>query len=332
MPPRTPCLLVLLCSLWACTPSSKTEPGAEVSIPTDDTAAPGSTDEGGADSAAPEDSGLPEHCDTAEPSPPTKSPKRGLAYDLLDEGDLGAISSEVSWWYNWYFQSNVAEGFEARHQMQFIPMLWGYNAESDYVALESWLLEHSDVNDILVMNEPNLVDQANMTPEMAVDYWLRAEQFQTEMFTTHGRTIRLVGPAMTWGTMVGYADPVVWLDAFYAAFNAAHGRDPIIDALAFHWYDYGLDDQLSRLESFAKPFWVTEMANWHTEEGWTIDTPEKQIETMADMVGICESRADVERYAWFIGRWAPDPHHTSIFSEGPGELTALGTAYLAQPW
>jgi hypothetical protein len=255
-----------------------------------------------------------------------------LAYDLLDEGDLGAISSEVSWWYNWYFQSDVAEGFEARHQMQFIPMLWGYNAESDYVALESWLLEHSDVNDILVMNEPNLVDQANMTPEMAVDYWLRAEQFQAEMFTTHGRTIRLVGPAMTWGTMVGYADPVVWLDAFYAAFNAAHGRDPIIDALAFHWYDYGLDDQLSRLESFAKPFWVTEMANWHTEEGWTIDTPEKQIETMADMVGICESRADVERYAWFIGRWAPDPHHTSIFSEGPGELTALGTAYLAQPW
>jgi hypothetical protein len=53
---------------------------------------------------------------------------------------------------------------------------------------------------------------------------------------------------------------------------------------------------------------------------------------MKDMVAICERRADVERYAWFMGRWSPDPHHTSIFAEGSGELTALGEAYLTEPW
>jgi hypothetical protein len=156
--------------------------------------------------------------------------------------------------------------------------------------------------------------------------------FQDRMRTAHGRDILLVGPAVTWGTMPGYADPVAWMDAFYSAFEASEGREPRIDRLAFHWYDYGLDEQLTRLEKYGKPFWATEMANWHTEPGWTIDTPEKQLQTMKDMVAICERRADVERYAWFMGRWSPDPHHTSIFAEGSGELTALGEAYLTEPW
>ena len=89
--------------------------------------------------------------------------------------------------------------------------------------------------------------------------------------------------------MPGFGDPIVWMDAFYAAFNV-EGRDPVIDALAFHWYDYGLDEQLSRLEVYGKPFWVTEMANWHTEPGWTIDTPEKQINEMVSMVEVRERR------------------------------------------
>ena len=274
----------------------------------------------------------PESEDTGSDPPLVKSPKRGLSYNLLDTHDFAAISAGVSWWYNWYFRSDAPADHESAHHMQFVPMLWGHNSESDYVELESWMLDHPDVNDLLLMNEPNLVEQANITPTEAVAHWLRYEQFQADMLTDHGRSIRLIGPAITWGTMPGYEDPVVWLDAFYEAFRASEGRDPIIDALAFHWYDYGLDGQLTRLEGYGKDFWVTEMANWHTEVGWTIDTPEKQIDAMIDMVDICETRTDVERYAWFIGRWDPDPHYTSIFGDAPGELTALGSAYLDQPW
>ena len=142
----------------------------------------------------------------------------------------------------------------------------------------------------------------------------------------------MVGPAITWGTMAGFEDPVVWMDAFYEAFMATEGREPRIDALAFHWYDYGLDGQLTNLEKYGKTFWVTEMANWHTEAFWVIDTPEKQIETMTEMVDICETRDDVERYAWFMGRWDPDPHFTSLFGAAPGELTSVGDHYLSLPW
>ena len=271
--------------------------------------------------------------DTAVPGIPIdKSPKRGLSYNLIDSADMEVLSSGVSWWYNWYFRSDASQELASELQMEFVPMIWGHNGESDYEDLESWLLEHEDVEHLLVMNEPNLVEQANITPQAAVSHWLRYEQFQDRMLEAHGRSIQLVGPAMTWGTMANYGDPLVWLTDFYVAFQEAEGRDPRIDVLAFHWYDYGLDDQLTRLEGFGKSFWVTEMANWHTASDWTIDTPEKQLETMKDMVATCEGRDDVERYAWFIGRWDPDPHYTSLFGPEAGVLTELGEAYLHQPW
>jgi len=307
---------------------------SETAVESDPTDSPPTdTDTGPTDSA---DSGT--HPDTGAdsgtPSEPrfSKSSKRGIAYNLTDPADFAALETGVSWSANWYFQTSADPSVAAASELEFIPMLWGYNGESDYDALETWLLAHPETNEVLVMNEPNLVDQANMTPATAVSYWRRYEQFRDDMSSRHGRTIRIIGPAMTWGTLPGYSDPVVWMDAFLEAFEAAHGRPPHMDALAFHWYDYGLDGQLDRLEKYGLPFWVTEMANWHTAADWTIDTEEKQIDAMVDMVRICEERADVERYAWFIGRWDPDPHHTSLFTPNPGELTALGAAYLEQPW
>ena len=52
---------------------------------------------------------------------------------------------------------------------------------------------------------------------------------------------------------------------------------------------------------------------------------------MTDMVAICESRADVFRYAWFTGRMSDDIHYTSLLA-GPGQLTALGQLYLTLPY
>ena len=96
-----------------------------------------------------------EEIDTEEPIP-YKSSKRGLAYNLVQDADFGAISGGVSWWYNWYFQSSSPAGFENAHDIEFVPMLWGYNSEADYVDLETWMLEHPNVDELLVLNEPNL--------------------------------------------------------------------------------------------------------------------------------------------------------------------------------
>ena len=257
--------------------------------------------------------------------PATRSAKRGIAYDLADASDLGALSSGVSWWYNWSLQPNASApvDYKTRYGMEFYPMLWNGNFNASEVV--AFLKANPDIQYMLVLNEPNLSDQANLTPQQAAQLWPQYESIAAQT------GVKIVGPAMTWGTMPGYEDPVAWLDAFYAAYQTANNRDPQIDYLAFHWYDYGLADQLNRLGKYQKSFWVTEFANWHSQnDGAQIDTLAKQESQMTEMVATCEQRSDVFRYAWFTGRLTPDPHFTSLLG-GPGGLTGLGTEYVALP-
>jgi len=264
--------------------------------------------------------------------PPTqieKSPKRGLAFNLTDPVDLDTLKSGVSWWYNWYFKTSAPAGYYTNYQMEFIPMLWGGNSEDDFIQVKEFILDHPEINYLLVLNEPNLTDQANQTPAQAAANWIKYEHVIGEL-AAQDRTIYLVGPAMNWGTMTDFWDPVVWLDAFYEAYRLANaGRDPQIDYLAFHWYDYGLESQLDRLKKYGKKIWITEMANWNLQ----IDSYEKQAEQMQQMVSICENRDDVFRYAWFIGRGSyPDNRYTYLFTPSPGQLNNLGNLYISLPF
>jgi hypothetical protein len=259
-----------------------------------------------------------------------KSSKRGLAYNLTDAADLDTLKSGVSWWYNWYYTTTAPANYFDDYQMEFIPMLWGGNtSNNDMTAVKNFILNHPEVKYLLVMNEPNLTDQANRTPEQAAVDWLKYEQVVNDL-AAQQRTVYLVGPAMTWGTMPNYSDPVVWLDAFYNAYKSANsGRPPKIDYLAFHWYDYGLAAQLDRLQKYGKQIWLTEMANWNPQ----INSYQKQAVQMVEMINICETRADVFRYAWFIGRGTyPDNKFTYLFNPSPGELNDLGKLYLSLPY
>ena len=262
----------------------------------------------------------------------TKSAKRGIAFDLASPADFTAISKGVSWWYNWgkSCNSNVPATYYQTYGMDFIPMLWGGNTSTnDMTTVKNFIMAHSEIRFLLVMNEPNLTDQANRTPAQAATDWVNYEQVISDL-AAQGRVVYLVGPAMTWGTMTNYSDPVVWLDAFYTAYKSANGgREPKIDYLAFHWYDYGLSAQLDRLKKYNKKIWVTEMANWNSQ----INSYSKQAEQMQQMVSLCESRTDVFRYAWFYGRGNfPDDHFTYLFTSKDGELSDLGKLYISLPY
>lgn len=275
-----------------------------------------------------------------EDSPPTqphdpviiisKSSKRGLAYDLKNAADLDTLKSGVSWWYNWYYNTNASANYNSDYKMEFIPMLWDGNTSiNDMIAVKNFILAHPEIQYLLVMNEPNLIDQANRTPVQAASDWIKYEQVISDL-AAQQRTIELVGPAMNWGTMTGYSDPVVWLDAFYTAYKSANNnRIPKIDYLAFHWYDYGLAAQLDRLKKYGKKIWITEMANWNPQ----INSYQKQAAQMVEMVNICETRSDVFRYAWFIGRGSlPDSKYTYLFEPNPGQLNDLGKLYISLPF
>lgn len=258
-----------------------------------------------------------------------KSPKRGLSYNITNVEDFEALKKGVSWWYNWYYKTDAPDNYYEDYQMEFIPMFWGGNpGDDDIVFAKLFILQHPEIEYLLLMNEPNLTDQANRTPQQAADDWIIYERIISDL-ANEGRDIKLVGPAMNWGTMPGYADPITWLDAFYSAYRNKYGKDPQIDYLAFHWYDYGLELQLNRLQKYGKSIWITEMANWNAQ----INSYSKQLEQMQQMVALCESREDVFRYAWFIGRGNyPDNRFTYLLGPEPGELTLLGQFYLSLPY
>lgn len=263
------------------------------------------------------------------PAPSAKSAKRGIAYALGSAADFAALAPGLSWWYDWSSSptgGSIAE-LRSRHGMDFIPMLW--NQTFNDTQITQMLLANPQVRYLLALNEPNLIGQATRTPQQAAELWPRIEAIAL------ATGVKIVGPQITWGTLAGYADPVAWMDAFYTAYRAAHGgRDPHIDYLGFHWYDYGLAGQLDRLMKYGKSFWVTEMANWHVGDGAAaIDSFDKQIVQMTEMVKLCEDRADVFRYAWFTGRGGADLNDKFTTLLGAdGELTALGRHYLGLPF
>jgi len=271
------------------------------------------------------------HANATAAASPAKSPKRGVAYDLASTADLQALSPGVSWWYNWGSvpSSGVPSNYVSAYGMTYYPMLW--NGSFNKSMVESFIRAHAEIKYLLVLNEPNVSGQASCaagqpycSPAQAAALWPQYEAVAADT------GVQIVGPQITWGTMPNYTDPVAWLDAFYTAYESANGgRQPRIDYLGFHWYDYGLDSQLSRLTKYGKPFWVTEFANWHSQnDGAQIDTLAKQETQMTDMVNTCENRADVFRYAWFTGRVSPDPHFSSLLA-GQGQLTGLGQLYLS---
>jgi len=275
---------------------------------------------------APQASSAPASFPSASATALAKSAKRGIAYDLAASADLAALAPGVSWWYNWASRpsSAVPADYATRYGMDYYPMLW--NGNFDENAVVTFLVAHPRIKYMLVLNEPNITGQANTTPQRAAELWPRYESVAARA------GVAIVGPAITWGTMPNYQDPVRWLDAFYGAYRSANGsHEPRIDYLAFHWYDYGLGAQLDRLAKYGKPFWVTEYANWHAQnDGAQIDTLAKQEAQMRSMVATCENRSDVFRYAWFTGRVSPDPHVDSLLGT-QGRLTELGSFYLALP-
>jgi hypothetical protein len=255
------------------------------------------------------------------------SAKRGIAYDLASPADLKVLSPGVTWWYDWGATPNakVPANYRALYRMDYFPMLW--NGNFNAATILAFLKAHPAIHYLLVLNEPNVGGQAYLTPRQAAALWPRYEAIATQA------KVAIVGPQITWGTMPGYADPVTWLDAFYAAYKGAHGgRAPRIDYLGLHWYDYGLAGQLDRLDKYKKPFWVTEFANWHSQQdGAQITTLAEQEKQMTAMVATLENRSDVFRYAWFTGRVSPDPHYSSLLG-APGHLTKLGQLYLSLPY
>ncbi|WNJ19291.1 glycosyl hydrolase [Pontibacter sp. G13] len=260
--------------------------------------------------------GHEDHYVPREPVVQQRSVKRGVAFGFQFEQDIDALAPGISWSYNWRPSQNSALGPAMdRYEIDFCPMAWnGINTQ----LLSEYISRNPDCEYLLAFNEPNLVDQANITPEVAAERWPDVKAAAEE----HG--LKIISPAMNYGTLEGYEDPIVWLDEFFELVPLSD-----VEGIAVHCYmtsPGSLKAFLDRFDKYGKPIWLTEFCAWDGPV-----TPESQERFMADVLNYLESDPRIFRYSWFIprGNGSADnfPYMFLLENSANVSLTALGKIY-----
>lgn len=259
------------------------------------------------------------------PSAPTrsvmaKSIKRGVSFNFSSLIDAALLSPSISWSYNWGNDQlqEIAEWYDMANVM-YCPMCWNQNFNAERI--RTYVKAHPSTQYLLAFNEPNLKDQANMTPTQAAQYWPDVVALAKEL------NLKLVSPAMNYGTLSGYSDPIKWLDEFFEQPGVSIGD---IDVISIHCYmgsASAMEGFVERFRKYSKPVWLTEFCAWETG----ISSVNKQIAYMCAALNFLEQSDLVERYAWFIPRASMAvtayPYMQLLTHTDPIELTTLGQLY-----
>jgi hypothetical protein len=264
-----------------------------------------------------------------------KNVKRGVSYSFkptsttTQEMNLLAPANSttgIKWFYNWDTKLDTAIDTQAKsHNVAYFPMSWNDVNETE---LRKYVNGHPECNYLLAYNEPNLTDQANMTPTKAAEKWPRLLAIAKEL------NLKIVSPAMNYGTLANYGDPIKWLDDFFAKPGVSIGD---IAAISIHCYmaDAGaLKSYIERFKKYDKPIWMTEFCAW---ENWmpndAANGTKHQMEYLSQVVTYMELDPDVERYAWFIPK-RDDASTEATFpfmhllTKGTPALTDMGKVYV----
>ena len=248
-----------------------------------------------------------------------KSPKRGVSFSWQLDADFDLLGPAVSWSYNW--ANTYASTQEAKYQqygIQYAPMCWNNNYSPANIS--AYYTSHANQqNYLLGYNEPNLTDQANMTPTQAAEKWADVVNL------AKSNNARLISPAMNWGTLPGYSNGIQWLQEF---FTKVDPND--IYGIAVHIYMNSAKAALSDLQRykvFGKPLWLTEFCAW---DGTSSSAA--QVQFMSQCLNALEQDPDLERYAWFIPRGGyateAEPFMSLLTKTNPTALTERGEVFV----
>lgn len=249
-----------------------------------------------------------------------KSAKRGVSFNFTNVQDLPLLSPAISWAYNWgNDQNSTAALWFDTNEMDFCPMCWNGNYNANKI--REYVEEHPNTKYLLGFNEPNLTDQCNMTPAQAAEHWPGVVALAKEL------GLKLVSPAMNYGTLAGYHDPIKWLDEFFAQPGVSLND---IYAISIHCYmasPSAVKDYIKKFEKYGKPIWMTEFCAWDPVPS----NVEKQMDYMCSVLNHMEQNDKVERYAWFIprasGKVDSAPFMQLLTHGTKIELTPLGQIY-----
>lgn len=217
-----------------------------------------------------------------------KSEKRGTATNFLITNMPDLLGPGVSWCYDWGgdYRADRWEKLR-RNGMVYAPMGWSGNPTVS--SLEQNRSEGAEY--VLGYNEPNLRDQANMSPSYAANLW--------RGFVSNAKAagMKIISPAMCYGNTTNYSDPVVWLDEFLAKDGVSLDD---IDGIAGHTYmpnTSGVKAFARKFAKYGKPFWLTEFCH----ANGTISTDRSQhLSFMSEIITWLEADPAVGKYSWFM--------------------------------
>ena len=255
----------------------------------------------------------------------------------------------ISWYYNW----SVNPLSDVTERAEYIPMIWGNANENstgdrkkewEFIKNNGW----KNYRYLLMYNEPDFKDQANMTPEQAVENWKNIQPI------VENEKIDVSSPCVAIPT-VFYEDEnndYQTIGGWFGKFNQLmKGKNYNDEFTAVHFYfDYPGDwilDIFKRIYEYTgKKLWITEwgVAQWSQvqnfdwvggpdEGNWQREIIEKFVK---EILPILDKTDYIERYAWFPF----DGSNTEKFGNGAGglffnsendplykQLTSVGKAY-----
>lgn len=249
-----------------------------------------------------------------------RSPKRGVSFNITNLNDAFLLSNCISWYYNWGNSnlSDEANTWLDACDIDFCPMCWSgsYNPER----IRNFVQAHPNTKYLLGFNEPNLTDQANMTPSKAAELWPAVVALAKEL------NLKLGAPAMNYGTLSGYSDPIKWLDEFFRQPGVSIDDIYCIPIHCYMMSPAAVQGYVEKFYKYNKPIWMTEFCAWES-----ISNVETQKQYMSAVINYFEANPKVERYAWFMPRMSGSlnskPYNQLLTKGETIEWTPLGEIF-----
>jgi hypothetical protein len=246
-----------------------------------------------------------------------QSRKRGVGANKMEPADFRALAPGVSWYYNWNYEPaglTPPQGVP----MEFIPMVWGDNAES-LTGLEKYLAAGNKPRQVIGINEPNLSEQAFMSPEKAAALYAKIKA------VTDKYHVPFNGPQMSIGSppnmSITAPDPIENKELTYtymlpymkAFFYYTDKAKTDVDGFGMHPYMnagglIGLTDLMHK--ELKRPIWLTEF-NISDESAKLEDARSYLIK----VVDFMEREPYVHGYAFFKERAIGHPNASLLEAE-----------------
>ncbi len=243
-------------------------------------------------------------------SPATAGPWRGAGLISLPAACSDIQTLALSWYYNWETTTPCPNT-----GVPYVPMVWGdWCAGSTTCSALPTSLGADGNQYLLGFNEPDNVDQSNMTVARALQLWPYLEATGLE----------LGSPAVT-ETPQGSA----WLASFMAG---ARQQGLRVNFLALHWYgDCSNPDNLINYlvqmeQTYGLPLWLTEFSCRY--QSFAVNT-----QFLQQVAPLLAALPYLQRYAWFTNRPFSDADgydYTNLL-DASGALTSTGAVFRSLP-